>query len=144
MCTYYYLHFHHVHPCIRPANYTVEYSFCSQATILGNPNGAGQNNRQQQVEKQPCAALTYAADLSSLPGMGTEFVDHSDPCSIGGCFVNQYCSSGGCRLEEVGGVWVCCHCRRGGNMYRCCQHPMKKVPDTLCYHMVCERCWADC
>ncbi|KAK8860094.1 hypothetical protein PGQ11_010828 [Apiospora arundinis] len=81
---------------------------------------------------------------SSNGGGGTEAVfDYNNPCATGGCLVSQGCGSGQCRLEQLGGRWVCCRCRRGANTFRWCAHPMRRVPDTLCYHTVCLGCWAD-
>ncbi|KAK7959003.1 uncharacterized protein PG986_003857 [Apiospora aurea] len=75
---------------------------------------------------------------------GSETVfDYNNPCAAGGCLFSQGCGSGQCRLEQLGGRWVCCRCRRGGNSFRWCAHPMRRVPDTLCYHTVCLGCWAD-
>ncbi|KAK8124007.1 hypothetical protein PG999_003925 [Apiospora kogelbergensis] len=81
---------------------------------------------------------------SNNGGGGSEAVfDYNNPCATGGCLVSQGCGSGQCRLEQLGGRWVCCRCRRGGNAFRWCAHPMRRVPDTLCYHTVCLGCWAD-
>ncbi|KAK8036104.1 hypothetical protein PG993_008718 [Apiospora rasikravindrae] len=81
---------------------------------------------------------------NSNTGGGSETVfDYNNPCATGGCLFSQGCGSGQCRLEQLGGRWVCCRCRRGGNSFRWCAHPMRRVPDTLCYHTVCLGCWAD-
>ncbi|KAI1076682.1 hypothetical protein F5B20DRAFT_584102 [Whalleya microplaca] len=141
MCTYYYLHYHHLAPCAREIEYAVQYAFCVNSTYtpahhhhtrpLGNDEG-------QQGVQQPCEALTYAPECNP-----TEGIDYNDPCATGGCLVSQQCSSGGCRLEDLGGSWVCCQCARGGNTYRWCVHPMRKIPDALCYHAVCQNCRSD-
>lgn len=70
-------------------------------------------------------------------------IDYANPCATGGCLVSPGCTAGSCRLEDLGGRWICCQCFRGGNTFRWCAHPMKKVPDTMCYHVVCEHCCAD-
>lgn len=180
MCTYYYLHYHHVSPCARSVEYALHYSYCPNSTIelaaaansspLLSPAGtlsasgsSSTNNQQQQqlqLVQQPCEELTYAPEyhnsdsnhggviyyhnddnaIGNVRGSGN---DGSSPCATGGCLVSQHCSSGGCRLDDLGGRWTCCKCQRGGNTYRWCVHPMKRVPDTLCYHVVCQGCWAD-
>ncbi|KAI0598938.1 hypothetical protein F4775DRAFT_600886 [Biscogniauxia sp. FL1348] len=132
MCTYYYLHYHHVAPCGRPIDYAVQYTFCGHATTAG-----------EHQSQSPCAALAYdPASASAEMGMGMGM-----GCAAAGeagcCLVSQQCSSGGCRLQDLGGRWTCCRCRRGGNTFRWCVHPMRKVPDTLCYHVVCQDCQAD-
>lgn len=59
------------------------------------------------------------------------------------CLTSAQCASGACRLADLGGRWTCCRCRRGGNALRWCAHPMRGVPDTMCYHVVCQGCRAD-
>ncbi|ORY71323.1 uncharacterized protein BCR38DRAFT_331126 [Pseudomassariella vexata] len=127
MCTYYYLHYHHLPPCARDIDYAVHYSYCPNSTT-----------ERSVMMQQPCDDLTYAPEFNPIEG-----IDYNNPCATGGCLVSQQCSSGGCRLEDLGNRWVCCQCSRGGNTFRWCSHPMKKVPDTLCYHVVCQNCWAD-
>ncbi|KAI1499557.1 hypothetical protein F5X99DRAFT_273286 [Biscogniauxia marginata] len=156
MCTYYYLHYHHVSPCTRDVDYAVHYSFCANATTMteasgtsplsghpttaaiANDSGAIGVGNEQSVVQQPCAALTYAPEYNPVEG-----IDYNNPCATGGCLVSQQCSSGGCRLQDLGGRWTCCRCHRGGNTFRWCVHPMKKVPDALCYHVICQDCQAD-
>ena len=89
--------------------------------------------------QNPCGELLYAPEYAAAE----EGLDYNNPCAAGGCLVSQPCSSGQCRLEDLGGRWTCCRCSRGGNGFRWCAHPMRKVPDTLCYHVVCQGCWAD-
>lgn len=167
MCIYYYLHYHHVAPCKRDIDYSLQYDFCQNATTVpsipspsspitnsnsrGNRSASASNAAassssqpgrdaaaQEEYVQQPCASLTYASDYSS-----SEMIDYNNPCATGGCLLSSECTSGQCRLEDLGGRWVCCHCCRGGNTFRWCAHPMRKVPDTMCYHKVCEGCWAD-
>ncbi|KAI1817226.1 hypothetical protein GGS20DRAFT_81638 [Poronia punctata] len=185
MCTYYYLHYHHVAPCTRGVDYTVQYSFCEKATleILSetNPLGAStfntrssrnghnqghvcghgsyqhqnqdqdqqwqypyhehqqqQQQQQQELVQQPCDNLSHAPEYDPVMG-----IDFTNPCATGGCLVSQHCASGGCRLDDLGGRWVCCRCSSGGNTFRWCVHPMRKVPDALCYHVVCRDCRMD-
>ncbi|KAI1637590.1 hypothetical protein F4809DRAFT_640449 [Biscogniauxia mediterranea] len=145
MCTYYYLHYHHVAPCARPIDYAVHYTFCGHAAApapSGNNNNNNNNpdNHHHQQGQSPCAALAYDPASTGAGGM------EAAGCAAGEtgcCLVSQQCSSGGCRLQDLGGRWTCCRCRRGGNTFRWCVHPMRKVPDTLCYHVVCQDCQAD-
>lgn len=184
MCTYYYLHYHHVSPCPRSVEYALHYEYCPNSTIelastatssssplspiglLSSPGSSNANNHHQeqqlQLVQQPCEELTYAPEYySNNMGNPPFHGEHggiayyhddnnignghhgSSPCATGGCLVSQHCSSGGCRLDDLGGRWTCCKCQRGGNTYRWCVHPMRRVPDTLCYHVVCQGCWAD-
>ena len=167
MCTCYCLHYHHVAPCTKDVEYAFHYSYCANSTIeLAGPAGPGSSplsvvsavsmdsshinsNNEPQLVQKPCDGLTYASDYSynsSAPIIGEfsrEEAGYNNPCATGECLVSQHCSSGGCRLEELGGKWTCCKCQRGANTYAYCVHPMKKVPDTLCYHVVCQGCWAD-
>ncbi|OTA76863.1 hypothetical protein M434DRAFT_87904 [Hypoxylon sp. CO27-5] len=141
MCTYYYLHYHHLAPCTRDIEYVVHYSFCSNATAEASsssqPSSISTTNAAhcEQLVQQPCEALIYAPEYHSIGG-----VDNTDPCASIGCLISQQCSSGGCRLEDLGGSWICCQCNRGGNTLRLCIRPMKKIPDALCYHAVCQNC----
>ena len=167
MCTYYYLHYHHVAPCAKDVEYALHYSYCANSTIeLAGPSGFGSSplsfvsslsmnsshvngNIEAQLVQKPCDDLTYTPDyVGDNPGtvlrdFSREDAGHNNPCITGGCLVSQHCSSGGCRPEDLGGKWTCCKCQRGGNTYAYCVHPMKKVPDTLCYHVVCQDCSAD-
>jgi hypothetical protein len=154
MCTYYYLHYHHVAPCARGVEYAVHYSFCENSTMEALPHdnsplglggslhlmglGGGSAAEEEQLVQQPCDELAHAPEYD--PAVG---IDYANPCAAGGCLVSQHCASGGCRLEELGGRWVCCRCSRGGNTFRWCVHPMRKVPDALCYHVVCRNCRID-
>ncbi len=126
MCTYYYLHRHHTPPCRRPIDYVLHYGFCHMATRDGAAAGAG--------GLLPCAALVFD------PGQS---VDCGNPCALGGCTPSPDCSSGACRLADLNGVWICCQCRRGGNLFRWCGHRMRSSPDTLCYHVCCQSCEPD-
>ena len=163
MCTYYYLHYHHVAPCARAVEYEPRYSYCERSTIeLTGPAGPGSsplsavsalsigsshtNNSEHQLVQQPCEDVRPAIEYSytnSHSGVGDIAGSYNNLCAMGGCLISQHCTSGGCRLEDLGGKWTCCKCQRGGNTYSYCVHPMKKVPDTLCYHVVCQGCWPD-
>ncbi|KAK7906386.1 hypothetical protein PG985_016392 [Apiospora marii] len=182
MCFYYYLHYHHIPPCMRDIEYAIHYNFCSDATYSTLAAHLSQTGEEQLVQ-HPCETLLYGPDhqpqdydpvtgqainhsatgnnhnrhghshssgttsssnnsTTSTAGSETVF-DYNDPCATGGCLYSPGCGSGQCRLEQLGGRWVCCRCRRGGNSFRWCAHPMRRVPDTLCYHTVCLGCWAD-
>ncbi|KAI2607817.1 hypothetical protein GGR54DRAFT_619690 [Hypoxylon sp. NC1633] len=144
MCTYYYLHYHHLAPCARDVEYAVHYSFCLNSTYEASssdpsaPIDTSNAGYNEQWIQQPCEALTYTPEYDSV-----ESIDYSSPCATGGCLISQQCSSGGCRLEDVGGSWVCCQCNRGANKLRWCIRPLKKIPDALCYHAVCQNCRPD-
>ncbi|KAI1822757.1 hypothetical protein F4861DRAFT_374776 [Xylaria intraflava] len=162
MCIYYYLHYHHVPPCDRPMEFVVHYSFCpnakteaftsplssavpgaatEQAHGHGNSNSNGNSNSDGDGDgqyQQPCDQLAPAPECD--PAMGA---DYTNPCAAGGCLMSQHCASGGCRLEELGGRWSCCRCQRGGNRFRWCMNRVRRVPDALCSHVVCQRCRPD-
>ncbi|OTA98316.1 hypothetical protein M426DRAFT_70034 [Hypoxylon sp. CI-4A] len=140
MCTYYYLHYHHLAPCTREIEYVSYYSFCPNSTWEASDqttmsfSGVGNAESSQQWIQQPCEALTFAP---------IEGLDYGNPCASSGCLISQQCSSGACRLEDLGGNWICCQCHRGGNTLRWCVQPMKKIPDALCYHAICQSCLPD-
>ncbi|KAH6687009.1 hypothetical protein EV126DRAFT_349653 [Verticillium dahliae] len=123
MCIYYYLHHHHVSPCRRAIDYVVHYEFCPDAVW----DSEGKNG-------VPCDCSFYDQAQS---------VDYSNPCATSGCLVSPDCSSGTCRLQDLGGCWICCQCQRGNNVLRWCGHKMRKSPDTFCYHRACEGCTQD-
>ena len=153
MCTYYYLHYHHVAPCSKGVEYEVQYSFCANATTtFSSPAGVetrrtrqgGQQHHQQQKKpshppQKPSQSYTHAPDQYQHQ----YDYNNMNPCATGGCLLSQHCASGGCRLDELGGRWSCCRCGRGGNAFRWCVHRVRKVPDALCYHVVCRGCRAD-
>ncbi|KAF7538129.1 hypothetical protein G7054_g3136 [Neopestalotiopsis clavispora] len=112
----------------------------SSAATASSSSAAQQQQQQPEYVQQPCAALIYAPEYNMAEG---SMIDYANPCATGGCLVSPGCTSGSCRLEDLGGRWICCQCYRGGNTFRWCAHPMKKVPDTMCYHVVCENCCAD-
>lgn len=114
MCTYYYLHLHHLTTCTRRIDIVVHYVFCPSATL-----------DTETGQQKPCQELFY--DL----GQRGVF-NYEEPCASGGCLASPGCSSGACRLEQLNGRWLCCQCRRGGNESTCCCHPLKKGPDTFC------------
>ncbi|KAI5917064.1 hypothetical protein F4810DRAFT_94480 [Camillea tinctor] len=125
MCTYYYVHYHHIPPCAHTVEYAMHYTYCAHAS-----------SSTSDQQPNPCAVLAYDP-ASASPNV---------PCAAGEagcCLMSQQCSSGECRLQDLGGRWTCCRCRRGGNTFRWCVHPMRRVPDTLCYHVVCQDCQAD-
>ncbi|KAK8045729.1 hypothetical protein PG996_013793 [Apiospora saccharicola] len=110
----------------------------SHGTASSSSSNNNNNNNYYHYNNSCIASPTNTASSSSA----TVF-DYNDPCATGGCLFSQGCGSGQCRLEQLGGRWVCCRCRRGGNTFRWCAHPMRRVPDTLCYHQVCLGCRAD-
>ncbi|KAH8652066.1 hypothetical protein BX600DRAFT_516151 [Xylariales sp. PMI_506] len=194
MCTFYYLHYHHISPCTSPVEYSIQYNFCSEAPSVTaapsvadltcypgftSPLSQAMPSRAEEPQPQPCANLIYAPlhqqqqhqhQQQSRPSSegrqrrrrrrssGPAAVATS-PCALaggdgsggdgpvgrgqGGCLTSMYCSSGGCRRDELGGRWRCCACGLGGNPYRWCVHPMRGIPDTLCYHVVCPGCEPD-
>lgn len=141
MCISYWLHYHHVEPCTRDVELSHHTSFCESSTLELSPvsnSGAGglatsttDGDQNRELVQVPCAEVTVM-DL-----------DFANLCATGGCLLSQHCASGGCRLEELGGRWSCCRCDHGGNTFRWCVHPLKKVPDALCYHVVCRSCRMD-
>ncbi|KAI1437400.1 hypothetical protein GGR50DRAFT_644814 [Xylaria sp. CBS 124048] len=151
MCQYYYLHYHHVAPCQRSVDFFVHYTYCINAKVNTNTtssstttnttiNTAPTPTLTPALEMQPCDDLSPALECDPATGIS---LDYTNPCAAGGCLISQHCSSGGCRLEDVGGKWVCCRCGGGGNTFRWCMRPLRAVPDSLCYHVVCRGCRAD-
>jgi hypothetical protein len=141
MCTYYYLHYHHVEPCSRGVDWELQYRYCPRSTVApasSSPLSHQFSGEEPQTVQVPCDELTHAPECNPNEG-----IDYDDPCANGGCLMSQQCTSGGCRLEDLNGRWFCCRCTRGGNTFSSCFHPMRRVPDTLCYHTVCQSCWAD-
>ncbi|KAI8951204.1 hypothetical protein F4801DRAFT_578744 [Xylaria longipes] len=150
MCIYYYLHYHHVAPCNKEIEYEVRYTFCANSTMEPlmespvsthhhhHPSSSTSGGGEYQLVQQPCEYLTQAPEYDPAFGF-----DYTNPCATGGCLESQHCASGGCRLDELGGRWVCCRCSRGGNTFKWCVHPRRKVPDALCYHVVCRNCQMD-
>ncbi|KAI1204577.1 uncharacterized protein F4807DRAFT_465488 [Annulohypoxylon truncatum] len=97
----------------------------SSSSSLGS---IGAGDAEQWIQ-QPCEALTYASGYNGMDGL-----DYGNPCAAGDCLIAQHCSSGGCRLEDLGGSWICCQCNSRGNTLRLCVRPLRKIPDALCYH----------
>ncbi|KAK3308302.1 uncharacterized protein B0T15DRAFT_508787 [Chaetomium strumarium] len=128
MCTWNYLHHHHLPSCPRPIDMVVHYEYCFKATA--DPTTG---------ETQPCNETYFADGGAALMNQ----VDYNDPCATGGCVISPDCSSGLCRLSQLGGRWVCCQCGGRGNEYRWCQHRMRTSPDTFCYHVCCDTCGPD-
>ncbi|KND89361.1 hypothetical protein TOPH_05982 [Tolypocladium ophioglossoides CBS 100239] len=124
MCISSVLHHHHVPPCPRPLAFVTHCLYCPDATV----------NPLTSEVVAPCANVVYTPDHG---------VNYDDPCSTGGCIVSPQCSTGTCRLQDLGGRWVCCACRRGGNVYRTCTNRKVGSPDTFCYHDVCQTCKPD-
>ncbi|EFX00711.1 hypothetical protein CMQ_7713 [Grosmannia clavigera kw1407] len=110
-------------PCQREIDFVVHYGYCEAAPM--DPSTG---------QRVPCEKLFFDQSQS---------VDYNEPCASGGCLASPDCSSGTCRLAQLNGVWMCCQCRRGGNVYPWCGHRMRSSPDTLCYHVCCERCEPD-
>jgi hypothetical protein len=155
MCTYYYLHHHHISPCTRDIDIVVHYVFCPAAntvsaqsadcsgpftatkaenTTWSSPGTTNISGTQDPLPPTPCSNLYFDPSQS---------VDYSDPCASGGCLASPDCSSGACRLEQLNGRWTCCRCGQRGNRYRWCRHRMRRSPDTFCYHVCCGDCAAD-
>ena len=124
MCVVSYLHHHHVPPCERPMTYSTDYSYCSEAMI----------DPMTGLVIGPCEAVYYDPPQN---------FDFAYPCAAGGCLISPDCASGTCRLRDLRGRWLCCQCRRGGNVTRWCQHKKRGSPDTFCYHIVCYTCSGD-
>lgn len=116
----------HIPPCTRDINWELHYVYCQSATW-------------DATGKQVACPDTYEHDQQAQ----NSCIDFSDPCASGGCLASPDCSLGVCRLEELNGQWICCRCGLGGNKYRFCRHPMKRSPDTLCYHVCCWECQPD-
>ncbi|KAF3760328.1 hypothetical protein M406DRAFT_343443 [Cryphonectria parasitica EP155] len=127
MCTYYYLHYHHIYPCTRDIEFVIHYIYCQDATF-----------DQATQTQQPCPNISYHDQANGNPG-----IDFTNPCASGGCLASPDCSLGRCRLQELGGLWICCRCGFGGNRYPCCYHLMRRSPDSLCYHQCCQDCQPD-
>ncbi|PHH64301.1 hypothetical protein CDD81_4785 [Ophiocordyceps australis] len=124
MCICSLLHHHHMAPCTRPLAFVAHYLYCSDAAVHPLTNEV----------LAPCGNVLYTPEHA---------VNAEDPCSTGGCVVSPQCAAGTCRLQDLGGVWVCCVCQRGGNVYRTCTNRKFGSPDTFCYHDVCHMCTAD-
>ncbi|KAL9471901.1 hypothetical protein ACSS6W_009842 [Trichoderma asperelloides] len=123
MCQYSYIHYHHQYPCTHPSSLVPRYSYCSEAALNPATN-----------HYSPCAATTV---LPSPEATG------ENPCERGSCLISPACSSGTCRLQDLNGRWICCKCKRSGNIYRTCQQRKRGCPDTFCYHDICESCTPD-
>ena len=123
MCICYMLHQHHLAECPRPLSYVLTYTYCPAAYI----------NPATHEAMSPCPLVLFEPAIS----------EDQDPCAIGGCLLSPDCASGACRLQDLNGQWVCCKCRRGGNMSKWCRHRRKGSPDTFCYHNICSDCKAD-
>jgi hypothetical protein len=80
-------------PCPRPIDMVVHYSYCPDAIATSDGGLLPCNNPAQWDE------TTQAAMMVGLAG------DYDDPCATGGCLVSPDCSSGGCRVGELGGRW---------------------------------------
>src|SRR5689334_1074077 len=133
MCTYYYLHHHHISPCTRDIDIVVHYVFCSaagtsvtQSTDHSSPfSPSSSTSTPGAAGKTDANSTTAAASNTSHPAIQTpcsnlyfdpsQSVDYSDPCASGGCLASPDCSSGACRLEQLNGRWTCCRCGQGGN-----------------------------
>ncbi|KAK3906367.1 hypothetical protein C8A05DRAFT_40791 [Staphylotrichum tortipilum] len=127
MCTWSYSHYHHAPSCSRPIDIVVIYRHCDCAWI--DPATG---------EKQPCNNTFFSDDAAQMNQL-----DANNPCASGGCLPSPDCSSGECRLMQLGHRWMCCQCGGRGNEYKWCQHSQRTSPDTFCYHVCCEACRAD-
>ncbi|GJN71146.1 hypothetical protein PLIIFM63780_006526 [Purpureocillium lilacinum] len=132
----------------RAGSYEIShYLYCPDAAVdpsTGEPTAPCAN----VVFTPATSAETTAAAASAAAGGWTW---HENPsaagspvcCSLGKCLVSAECSTGACRLEDLGGRWACCACGRGGNAYTTCTNLKVGSPDTFCYHNVCAACTAD-
>jgi hypothetical protein len=157
MCTYSYYHHHHHPPCQRPLEIFLNWTYCKRATPASptnntpthstagdnsnnNNNNGGDNSMAyttaEAQPRRPCSRTSYAH-----PSAGQ--IDPLDPCASGGCVASPDCISGVCRLEQLGGCWVCCVCKGTGNGYTWCAHTPVASPDSFCYHVVCANCSKD-
>ena len=233
MCTYYYLHYHHVHPCGRPTEYQVYYNYCvaalaaiatnfppvtsdmsghntsgadfqygvisSSRNPLGSPQmtysfppgstgdspyplpgdallqyaTSGHHLTSAIISNDDDASANLAvvaetgattATPSSLANLCSghqahegqmdgvmpcpdSLLDTTFPSACGpgspACLKALACTSGTCRLTDLGGRWTCCACGRGGNRYVWCANRNKDAKDTFCYHRICGTCWGD-
>ncbi|KAI0427240.1 hypothetical protein F5Y09DRAFT_344883 [Xylaria sp. FL1042] len=104
----------------------------------GGGGGGGGEDLGCRVVQHPCSMLLPAPGHDPMQG-----INYANPCETGGCLQSQHCASGGCRLDELGGRWVCCRCHGRGNTFKWCAHRVRGVPDALCYHVVCNNCRMD-
>ena len=141
MCRYYYLHHHHLAPCTRAPDIVVHYAYCAGATAAAPTSSssstatgttgtaatsnatAGSSTDTSPISPPPdpsSPASLSASDripalqpCDSLSFDPSQSVDCTDPCATGGCLVSPDCTSGNCRLRDVGGRWTCCRCGEG-------------------------------
>jgi hypothetical protein len=74
-------------------------------------------------EGEPCSRASFNIGLSADP---------SYPCMAGhSCVVLPACTNDKCRLEDLGGRWICCQCRRGENQSTWYAHVALRSPDTF-------------
>ncbi|SPQ21340.1 f20513cf-f3a1-40d5-a72e-6fe5cc121e85 [Thermothielavioides terrestris] len=98
----------------------VHYNYCPDATTDPTTGAT-----------QPCERTTFGdGDASLLNNQ----VDYNDPCATGGCLLSPECTSGLCRLAQLGGRWACCACGGRANEQRWCRQRPPASPDTFCYH----------
>ena len=191
MCTYHYLHHHHIPPCPKDLYFVIHYLFCPDATIdlnTGNRqpcnnatyddshlaasdmSSSMMSNSMSTMSTSPTSSQSSASTTSYYSNDGTSFpvdynslysstasmslsqqqqsqtMDFNNPCTSSTCLTSLECSSGQCRLEELGGRWTCCRCGGKGNEYAWCKARPGLVrgadPDMVCYHVVCGGCRA--
>ncbi|UNI17788.1 hypothetical protein JDV02_004107 [Purpureocillium takamizusanense] len=159
MCQWSVLHHHHIPPCPRPLTSASHYLYCPDAVIdpsTGEPaapctnvvftpvaaaEGTATTTTTATATTANTAAITIAA--AGWAWHGEAAAEPPSCCSLGKCLISVECSTGACRVEDLGGRWACCACGRGGNAYTTCTNRKVGSPDTFCYHNVCAACTAD-
>ena len=127
MCICHQTHHHHRAPCTRPPSYSCTYTYCSSATIIPSLSTSS------APILSPCSSIFFSPDFTIL----------SNPCMAGCCLPSPECEDGTCRLQDLGGLWICCQCGGRGNRLLNCRHRPKGRPDTFCYHDICWSCKPD-
>ncbi|KAL0466039.1 hypothetical protein QR685DRAFT_536741 [Neurospora intermedia] len=188
MCTYHYLHHHHIPPCPKDLYFVIHYLFCSDATIdftTGNRQpcsnaiyddshlaSTAMSNSISTLSTSPTSSQSSTSTTCYYSDDGTPFpidytslysstnsmslsqqqpqhtqpqtMDFNNPCASSTCLTSLECSSGQCRLEQLGGKWTCCRCGGKGNEYAWCKARPGLVkgadPDMVCYHVICAGC----
>lgn len=54
MCIYYYLHYHHIPPCPRDIEYSLQYSFCANSIIVSAADSPSSPAQEPRYIRQPC------------------------------------------------------------------------------------------
>ncbi|KAJ6441306.1 AP-2 complex subunit mu-1 [Purpureocillium lavendulum] len=151
MCQWSLLHHHHIPPCPRPLTSAGHYLYCPDAAVdpsTGEPIAPCLNavfTPATATADATAAAAAAAATTGGWDEGGVAMAGAAQPrsCPLGKCLVSTRCSTGACRVEDLGGRWACCACGRGGNAYTTCTNRKAGSPDTFCYHNVCATCTPD-